>query len=458
MEFSKNELDIETLCAEVSAIRLESSATLCQVCKTGSVVPVGREASLVIYTRTGTKRGVHIEKRCNNRSLPCRAGHYYGYLKTAEGKIIERNALRKEYLITSSQTAFAVDYLWDTTLQILFNRATFEGLSNVYNNFHFTNIPFDTRQKREAVVCKRIAEGFYMYAYIEIGQRYDIAMTIPRSLEEAILEQKSALHDSFRRYWSTQHTCDVRGCGEVLTIDGGCKPHRKLCGSKLSGVREFKSTGLKIVTGCTSIPAPTSKFCNTHVASPSPALLSEQVSKSTRNSLRDHRTANSNTTEAPQDSIYVIETILATKIDDGIKMFNVKWLGFPPDASTWEPENSIPKFIQLYYQEKTNFGKSLPNPRLKNVKKAGSSLYHYLTWDGESDVGTWVHEDFFKLLGEDGEIVTALEEDKSCNTRKSRDKVRVLKLKHLILNVRIFSYSFLCFVFSGHVPTTLFLC
>ena len=77
-EFTKDDLDFETLLAEDSNIRLESSATTCEICKNGAVVRVGRETNLVIYTRCGTKRGTHIEMRCNNRSLPCRAGHYYG--------------------------------------------------------------------------------------------------------------------------------------------------------------------------------------------------------------------------------------------------------------------------------------------------------------------------------------------------------------------------------------------
>ena len=86
MEFSRQELDIETQYADTSELRLESSHIQCQVCTTGYVVAVGREANLVIYTRTGTKRGVHVEKRCNNRSLPCRAGHYYGYEKLVREK------------------------------------------------------------------------------------------------------------------------------------------------------------------------------------------------------------------------------------------------------------------------------------------------------------------------------------------------------------------------------------
>ena len=46
-----------------------------------------------------------------------------------------------------------------------------------------------------------------------------------------------------------------------------------------------------------------------------------------------------------------------------------------------------------------------------------------LSWEGEESAAQWVNEDFFKLLGEDGEIVSALEDTNTCNTRKSRDKV-----------------------------------
>ena len=422
MEFSEEELKIESLGVEQSNIQLSSLSSKCDVCNTGTVVKVGREANLVIYTRTGTKKGLHVEMRCNNRTLPCRAGHYFGYVKTGSAKIIDKDALRKEFLVTSSQTAFAIDYLWDITLQILFTRATFEGLGNIFNNLHFTNLPYDTLQKRENIISKRIAEAFYTYAYIELGQRYDIEMTIPQTLEESILENKSRFHDFFRTIWTKNHHCNAAGCGSIITMDGGLKPHRKLCASKLAGVREFESTGLKVVTGCTSIPGPKSKFCQEHQTSQSPALLSSQVSKSTRMTLRDHNTVTAQSDDASQDNIYVIETILETQSKDDITLFKVKWLNFPASESTWEPEEAIPKFIRIYYKDENNLGKTLPNPKLKRVKKAGSELYHLLTWEGEGSAAQWMHEDFFKLLGEDGEIFSAFEDDNSCNTRKSRDK------------------------------------
>ena len=424
MEFSEEELKIEALYLEASGISLSSSAVTCDICKTGNVVKVGRETNIVIYTRSGTKKGLHVEMRCNNRSLPCRAGHYFGYVKVGTAKHIDSDALRNEFLVTSSQTAFSVDYLWDITLQILFSRATFEGLGKIYNNLHFTNLPFDLLKKRENIFSKRITEAFFMYAFIEIGQRYDIDLSIPRSLDEAIMSNKSNLHEKFRTIWTQNHRCDTPGCGNIIVMDGGLKPHRKLCAAKLAGVREFESTGIKVVTGCTSIPAPQSKFCQEHKFSESPALLSSQVSKTTRMKLRDHRTATAASTDASQDNIYVIESILGTKTHDGVQTFHVKWLNFPESEATWEPYECVPKFIQLFYQDESNFGKTLPNPKLKRSKKAGTEVYHFLTWEGEPSASQWINDDFFKLLGEDGEIFSALEEDNSCNTRKSRDKVR----------------------------------
>ena len=82
MEFSLDERNLESLDIENSDIQLSSSSVKCEICKTGIVVKVGRESHLVLYTRTGTKKGVHIEKRCNNRTAQCRAGHYYGYIKS----------------------------------------------------------------------------------------------------------------------------------------------------------------------------------------------------------------------------------------------------------------------------------------------------------------------------------------------------------------------------------------
>ena len=142
--------------------------------------------------------------------------------------------------------------------------------------------------------------------------------------------------------------------------------------------------------------------------------------------------------EAVQDNIYVIETVLGSKVEDGVQFFHIKWLTFPSSESTWEPEDGVPKFIQLYYKEKSNLGKPLPNPKLKRTKKAGSETYHYLSWEGEASAGKWIHEDFFTLLGE---VSSALQIDESCNTRKSRHKERQ-DLLCFSVQLRLASFEF----------------
>ena len=88
MEINQEELNLEQNDAEATTIKLVSTSVKCEVCKSGTVVKVGRETQLVIYTRFGTKKAVHVEMRCNNRALPCRAGHYYGFVRNGTAKVI----------------------------------------------------------------------------------------------------------------------------------------------------------------------------------------------------------------------------------------------------------------------------------------------------------------------------------------------------------------------------------
>ena len=139
--------------AEKSSIILKTDSRKCKVCKVGDEVLVKKDATtndtFIVYTRDGTQLACHQEYRCTNRTLPCRAGHFYGYVSLGEKgnsekpRCYEKFALKKEYLITSNQTAFSINYLWDCLLQILFSNASFDSLAKVYNNFHFTNLPMD---------------------------------------------------------------------------------------------------------------------------------------------------------------------------------------------------------------------------------------------------------------------------------------------------------------------------
>ena len=103
--------ELEILGAEISDIILETNATICKVCGTGSVVSVNsnkEDDKFMIYTRDGTLLARHREHRCNNRSLPCRAGHYHGYVSLGEKtnadkpRCYEKYVLKNKYLFTSN--------------------------------------------------------------------------------------------------------------------------------------------------------------------------------------------------------------------------------------------------------------------------------------------------------------------------------------------------------------------
>ena len=71
------------------------------------------------------------------------------------------------------------------------------------------------------------------------------------------------------------------------------------------------------------------------------------VCSRTRQQLRKHRTDTAIYSEAEQDDVFIVESIL--EIKKATKKVLVKWMGFP-DA-TWENEKGIPLFIREYYEK-----------------------------------------------------------------------------------------------------------
>ena len=134
---------------------------------------------------------------CNSRSLPCRAGHVYGYITYGQSKCYEKFALKNDYIVTSSQTAFAVDYLYDCTLQILHSNASFESLAKIYNDLHFDNLPTDVMDRRIESQSKRLSEAFSTFKFLELGQRYGIPSIITGGIDETILNFKNDIKQKF---------------------------------------------------------------------------------------------------------------------------------------------------------------------------------------------------------------------------------------------------------------------
>ena len=133
----------------------ESKLTKCVVCGIGDIVLDTSHDSvkdpLIIYGRNGTSTGIHRAKKCNNKypKKPCRVNYYFGYYKYKNKKIFEQDCLRQNILITSNQTAFEVQYLYEVALDVHFSNSNFESLCEKYNNLHFSNLPHDVLQRRQ---------------------------------------------------------------------------------------------------------------------------------------------------------------------------------------------------------------------------------------------------------------------------------------------------------------------
>ena len=228
---------------------------VCGVCGVGTVTAVSRSSEkgeMMVYTRSGIVKARHLEFRCNSRATNCRALHGHGYFKHKGKKIFEADALKNKILVVSSQTAFEIEYLVEISYTVEINSDNFEGLAKLYNRMHNHRLPTATTAKREDLCRKRMTDAYMTYVYLEFAQRYGIRnyQVVDANIDETILKHKTEKMNKFRERWAVNHRCETPGCGWCLTIDGGLKPHRQLCGAKMSGIRVFPAAGIKIFTGC----------------------------------------------------------------------------------------------------------------------------------------------------------------------------------------------------------------
>ena len=414
---------------------LKTEVSRCKICGVGDVVKRDNgEKKILVYGRTGVKKVTHEEYRCNFRrhkskfnpnGETCGAGYYYGYTTFIGMKIYDDDALMNNFLVATNQTTFEVDFLIEFVGQVEISSMTFQAKTKCFNRFvNFHLLPQDTRNRRESMNEKRISIGYYTYCYLECGQRYNISnyQIIKTTLDAAILEHKEEFTSAFREKWTLKHRCNITGCKVVITADGGLKPFRKLCGAKLNGIKEFKISGKKILTGCTAMCQPTSKYCHEHEDQESPVRDTDNITETTKTTLRNHRKATQNSNDAGQDDLYIIESIEEVSNKRGVVKYKVKWVGFPKDLASWEPEDNIPKFVKQYYKDQSKVKMKLPNPHIKHSKTlSDGTKYHFLSWEGEKD-GEWLHESWFDIAAEDGDIVFTNVQEVTCNTRKSRDK------------------------------------
>lgn len=228
-----------------------------------------------------------------------------------------------------------------------------------------------------------------------------------QEIENAILQHAATFRTRFHEIWSS-HLCDVKGCGTWLVCDGGLKPHRVVCSARYSGIRSYKHSNMKTVTGCTRKPAKDKKFCPDHVdGQEGPVVLAEHLSAETKRSLRKKQSP-----DYPQDNLFFVRAILKIENDN----FLVQWVNTLAEEATWEPRKAIPKFIVEWYEEDhLRLGSEIPSPKIKWSKEAGKGqIYYFLSW-GKG--GTMVAQEEFQESIFDMDSESFIPES-TCNTRK----------------------------------------
>ena len=344
----------------------------------------------------------HEEIRCANKE--CRVGYRHGYHINNESVIYDSDALSKEILIVSRRTGFEVLYLYEAVMSAFHGNVSFSAICEIYNSVHCSLISKDI--DRFTLYYKRLSRAFFTYALLDISRRYELRIQFHEdNIDHTISSNFDKLQMLIQEKWGN-HQCDVKGCGEVLVMDGGLKPKRKVCAARTAAVYAFKHADIRTVVGCKTYPTPGQKFCREHLSSEVPNVPSVQMSRKNVRALRSTR--KSVKTEKVEEDVFTIEAIQKKKVTKKGSMFLVKWLGY--DKTTWEPMKNIPRFIIDFFEK--NGSALIPRPRIKSTKKVGNGKYFLLTWEQSSEPDTYVPESDFVISPAEEETLA------SCNTRK----------------------------------------
>ena len=65
------------------------------------------------------------------------------------------DCLEEDYLVTSSQTAFAINLLWEYTTLMIVNMCAFEGLAAYYNLYHNGGLEQANDEGRQELEARR---------------------------------------------------------------------------------------------------------------------------------------------------------------------------------------------------------------------------------------------------------------------------------------------------------------
>jgi len=83
------------------------------------------------------------------------------------------------------------------------------------------------------------------------------------------------------------------------------------------------------------------------------------------------------------DGFYEVECILDMKTDKGLKLYKVKWKGYPMDACTWEPKIALRNIKAVVANFEANYDKNSKNS--KNIKSVKNDIKNDVKSDSTID-------------------------------------------------------------------------
>ena len=189
----------------------------CFQCNSSLVEDRNDPAEITVYTREGVKFAQHYGKECPNKF--CAIRFYCGYYTKCGEKVYNDLSDLGDYIITSDNTAFAIDYLYEVNLLILHGNNSFQALSDVYNQLH--NFKISELVSRSTLNRQRLASGYFLYALLEMAERtcIEVKLNKKEGLENALLSSLGPLQQNFSDKWNSDHKCDVPNCETTMIRD-----------------------------------------------------------------------------------------------------------------------------------------------------------------------------------------------------------------------------------------------
>ncbi|KXJ21076.1 hypothetical protein AC249_AIPGENE27746 [Exaiptasia diaphana] len=303
--------------------------------------------NLMVYD---LKHGPLVGSRMTKICRRCDIHEHCGYWTLKGFKHYDKESLDDcNYLLTSEETAIDIDMLKDVGNLLIVGAVPFSTYASSYNR-RFGNEDqscideekVDIRKgkqtaqelfkRRKGLDRRRLEEAFIVYASLDLMRRHNFEIEhFPYDKSELTKLVVICFHSIFVSKWS-EHSCQHKGCKNVVVIDGNMKNCRQVCSCK--GVTQLQFEGMigAITVGCLNTPAKGLRLCKDHSTTSIAFRDDENLMNEKQCDDKDDK-----------DDLLPLSVINERETRSG-KFFEIKW---NDGRCTWVKESNLPaKFLE----------------------------------------------------------------------------------------------------------------